>query len=53
MASEDKRKNKNICKFGYVVDGEACKKLCNEHQATVAKNILNCDNNKLIHAAGE
>jgi len=26
MASEDKRKNKNICKCGYVVDGEACKK---------------------------
>ncbi len=27
MASEDKRKNKNICKCGYVVDGEACKKI--------------------------
>jgi hypothetical protein len=26
MASEDKRKSKNICKWGYVVDGEACKK---------------------------
>jgi hypothetical protein len=26
MASEDKRKNKNIRKYGYVVDGEACKK---------------------------
>jgi hypothetical protein len=25
MASEDKRKNKNICKCRYVVDGEACK----------------------------
>jgi hypothetical protein len=27
MASEDKRKNKNICKCGYVVDSEACKKI--------------------------
>jgi hypothetical protein len=26
MASEDKRKNKNIRKSGYVVDSEACKK---------------------------
>ncbi len=26
MASEDERKNKNIRKCGYVVDGEACKK---------------------------
>jgi hypothetical protein len=45
MASEDKRKNNNIPKCGYVVDGEA--------QATVniiAKNIFNCGNNKLIHA---
>ena len=54
MASEDKRKNKNIRKCGYVVDGEACKKMCNGHQATVnviAKNIFDCGNNKLIHAA--
>ncbi len=27
MASEDKRKNKNIHKCGYVVDSEACKKI--------------------------
>jgi hypothetical protein len=27
MAKEDKRKNKNIRKCGYVVDGEACKNL--------------------------
>jgi hypothetical protein len=27
MASEDKRKNMNICKCRYVVDGEACKKI--------------------------
>ena len=27
MASEDKRKNENICKWGYVVDGEACRKI--------------------------
>jgi hypothetical protein len=27
MASEDKRKNMNIRKFRYVVDGEACKKI--------------------------
>jgi hypothetical protein len=27
MASEDKRKNKNIHKCGYVVGSEACKKI--------------------------
>jgi hypothetical protein len=27
MASENKRKNKNIHKCGYVADGEACKKI--------------------------
>jgi hypothetical protein len=27
MASEDKRKNKNIHKCGCVIDGEACKKI--------------------------
>ncbi len=27
MADEDKRKNKNICKCRYVVDGEACNKI--------------------------
>jgi hypothetical protein len=47
MANEDKRKNKNICKFGYVFDDEACKKFaqwtpgnsegnCQKHFLTVA-----------------
>jgi hypothetical protein len=53
MASEDKRKNMEICKCVYVVDGEACKKNGNGHQATVnaiAKKKFGCGNNKLIHA---
>ncbi len=48
-----KEKNKNICKCGYVVDGEAWKNLRYGHQATVnviAKNIFDCGNNKLMHA---
>ncbi len=54
MASEDKRKNKNIHKCGYVVDGEACKKIAqwtpgNSERYCQKKN--DCGNNKLIHAA--
>jgi hypothetical protein len=53
MASEDKRKIKNIRKCGYVVDGEACKNFAQWTPTVnvIAKNIFDCGNSKLTHAS--
>ncbi len=53
MASKEKRKNKNICKCGYVVDSEACKK---NAQGTPGNSECYCQKHfqlwqQLIHAA--